>query len=814
FQDTNRLQADILAYLLEPLGQADFPSEGPAFKVLKTAPRRLIIFGDPKQSIYRFRGAEVDVFQNMKRSLKPVNLKTNFRSQKRIIDFFNEFFLKIMPVSSVSDEHSYGYAATYGPEDWQDWFRDDLVSGPAVEVLNFEPGNNMEENRKSEAEALAVRIKNILSGEAGVLVSDEPRLPKPGDLTILLRRFNHLKTYEQALSRAKIPYYTVRGRGFYECQEIWDLISLLFYLAYPLDGAALLAVLRSPLAGISDETLTQLAFPPDGSSRRDLASYFGPQARDWPEGLAEGQLEALKRIKGVLNALVERAGSMFPAELIEEAVEKTDYLAVLLAQYQGEQKVANVQRFIEITRHLPVEDLYTPRELARFLKTRLEDQGTDPEAQLNQEGVEAVQIMTIHQAKGLQFPVVFVPDAGHRPRYSNQPLVFGPNTFSLTFRDPLTDEKLQPSDYLRLRDGENAREGAEYLRLLYVAATRAQDYLVFSGNFQGKKDDVSWLAKLTDFAKERSDLVKIVQGSGLTEQEESVSKKLDDVLSNLPEPGSKARSILKRITKREKVLPGLISINATDMGHYLSCPRRYYLERIMGLPGQSVSFDPESYSTDLHPRHKGNILHRLFETVNLDLIPDLNELTSLARQEANRENVRPKDEELEALACQVLDFLQSSWGQDLVRARDGGLVRREMPFFMRIEPEGFETPRMTLTGEVDLFYVTPEGQARLVDYKYSHHPEPERYWPQLQIYALALKKAGLTRTLEAGLYFTNESSPQMVEMAFPQGWDTAFEPLLEKAVIEMAQFMIPDPHEPEPLFECQDLECGFKYACL
>jgi len=105
FQDTNRLQADILAYLLEPLGQADFPSEGPAFKVLKTAPRRLIIF----------RGAEVDVFQNMKRSLKPVNLKTNFRSQKRIIDFFNEFFLKIMPVSSVSDEHSYGYAATYGP---------------------------------------------------------------------------------------------------------------------------------------------------------------------------------------------------------------------------------------------------------------------------------------------------------------------------------------------------------------------------------------------------------------------------------------------------------------------------------------------------------------------------------------------------------------------------------------------------------------------------------------------------------------------------------------------------------------------------
>ncbi|MBW2086976.1 MAG: UvrD-helicase domain-containing protein, partial [Deltaproteobacteria bacterium] len=254
FQDTNRLQADILAYLLEPPGQAELPVRTPAYKGLKKARRRLIIFGDPKQSIYRFRGAEVDVFQSMKRSLKRVNLEKNFRSQKRLIEFFNAFFQQVMPEASGLADDVNDYVATYGPEDRQEWRRKDLAAAPAVEILEFEPGKNMQENRRNEAEALAARIKDILSARAGVLVSDEGRSPGPGDLTILLRRFTHLKAYEQALRRADLPYYTVRGRGFYECQEIWDLINLVLCLAHPLDGTALLGVLRSPLAGVSDET--------------------------------------------------------------------------------------------------------------------------------------------------------------------------------------------------------------------------------------------------------------------------------------------------------------------------------------------------------------------------------------------------------------------------------------------------------------------------------------------------------------------------------------------------------------------------------
>jgi len=811
FQDTNRLQADILAYLLEPPEQMDFPSGEPAYKSLKKAPRRLIIFGDPKQSIYRFRGAEVDVFQNMKRSLDTVSLKKNFRSQKRLIEFFNAFFEQAMPEASAVDD-AYNYIATYGTEDRQNWFRPDLASDPAVEILEFAPGKNMEENRKREAEVIAAHIRSIISGQAALFIGEEGKTPGPGDLSILLRRFTHLKLYEQALRREEIPYYTVRGRGFYECQEIWDLISLLFYLACPIDGSALLGVLRSPLAGVSDDTLTQLVFPVDGSPKRDLREYFGPDSPPWPAGLTVDQIEALERIKGVLVALTERAGSAFPAELIEEAIEKTDYLAVLMAQYQGMQKAANVQRFIEITRHLPVKSLYAPRELARFLKNKLMEQSADPEAQLNQEGVEAVQIMTIHQAKGLQFPVVIVPDAGHKPRPSSNPLVFGADTFSLTFKDPLTDEKRQPSGYLRLKAEEQAREEAEYLRLLYVAATRAEDYLIFSGNLQAKNDTTSWLARLTDFTKARPDLIKKVSDSSFIEFGERVTQKHDDRLMDLPEPGPKALSILARTLKRETSSPKLIHINATDLGLYLNCPRRYFLEKVMNMPDKNDSLDHEYYPAGLDPRQKGNILHYLLETIKLDSLPDEDTLIAAARQAADREGGSPEPGQIEALARLAMDFMKSAWGRDLVRSRKG-LVKREMPFIMRIEPDQPEAPRLSLTGEMDLFYVTPEGLARLVDYKYSHHIEPERYWAQLKIYALALKKAGLSRDLEAGLYFVNEQFSRLIQMEFEPGWDRIFETQLRKVAAELAQLMIPSPKEPEPLAACQDLECGFKYTC-
>lgn len=811
FQDTNRLQADILAYLLEPDDQTVLlPPDESALDTLERAPRRLIVFGDPKQSIYRFRGAEVSVFQGLKGSLtdqdrkgagRVISLKENFRSQKKLIDFYNAFFPTIMKGGAE-------FAAEYGSQDSQVHRRRNLGAGPGVEILTHEPGGNEVEAREIEAQALALYIKNLLAGLGNVLVTDQARQPEPGDLAVLLRRFTHLRVYEQAFRRAGLPFHTVRGKGFYQCPEVWDLINLLFFLADPNQGPALLGVLRSPLMGLSDETLTRLVQPDE--NRIDLADYFRPQPPPWPSGVPDDQVSAMNKAQDVLIILSKEAGRAFPAELIETAVEKTDYLAVLLAQHQGDRKAANVQRFIEITRQLPVEALYAPGEMARFLKARLRDSQDDPEAQITLEGAQAIRIMTIHQAKGLEFPVVFVPDAGYRLNLRHKAVLFGADDkFDLTFRDPETGETRTPIDYNLLKDDASAREQAENARLLYVAATRAQDHLIFSGRIKTKNDKGSWLARLTEFAGQRPDLIHIVSNDEMAEEEPEPEREPQKGLIDLPRPGGKAKEILSRVLDRELPQPRNLSLNVTDLSQYLTCPRWFYLEQVIGLPGRPEAEPVSGQSLGLDQRQKGIIFHHLLETMDLGSPPDINSLTDAANQKALTEGWPGQAEGLARLAVQ---FIKSPWGRELARSRDGW-VKRELPLWLKIDPVEPDGPSLTIAGVIDLVYVTPEGLARIVDYKYTAKAEAGRYEAQLKAYALALTKHRLSGKIKVGLYFTHESGSRAVEIPLTPGWAEEFEDQLRHAALDLARVMGPEGLEPVPPAVCPLPGCVLRYAC-
>ena len=825
FQDTNRLQADILAYMLEPEGSDTIlPPEASALDSLERSARRLIIFGDPKQSIYRFRGAEVSVFQRLKESITSesergllVPLDRNFRSRARLVDFFNEFFPTVMPKGRE-------YESEYGPSDHQEKHRPDPDTGPGALVLATPVGDNTAESRDLEARCLADFIRDILDGKHQVRVGAGGESPRPRDVAVLLRRFTHLKVYEQAFRRLDIPYYTVRGQGFYRCQEVRDLISLLFYLAEPGHGPALLGVLRSPLFGVTDAALARLAWPGPGLEPRLPASYFGPDPPPWPDGLPPDQIEALTMARTVLGELAEAAGRRFPWELIETAVEKCDYIAVLLGQYQGRQKVANVKRFIEISREMPCRALYTPGEMARFLKTRLADTRDDPEAQATTEGAGAIQIMTIHQAKGLQFPVVVVPDAGHRGRAFTGPLIFGPGDgFALRFKDPDTRETRRPGDFLDYIKEDDAREKAEHARLLYVAATRAEDFLVFSGIADQDTDKNSWLSWLSGFAAQKPDLLQRIDPDPLEVPNRTASGAMEvEPPDPVPaDPGDAARRIVARALDGAVPAPDTVTMNATGLAQYLKCPRQYFLEKVVGLKDIPDFEKPSTRDREPDrangpaPREKGNLFHYLMETIDLDLDPDLDIMTEMVRQRGPSEGVSLNREQARGIAEPAHELLLGEWGRELIRAHRSGLrVERECPVWLRIAPAEPGEPALVLTGEIDLFHAMPDGRIRLIDYKFASPAGAKGYIPQIRAYALALIRSGLGREIEALLYFAGEKNVPC-PVPLPRGWMVEFENRLRQVARDLARHVNPDGEGPPPLDPCpyREKNCPLAFAC-
>lgn len=834
FQDANRLQADILALLLEPLEEEKDPAEIKyPIDDLKRENRKLVFFGDPKQSIYRFRGAEVSVFNRLKASFagseehdaaKPasgriVSLDTNFRSQKKLVDFFNYFFPSVMPGGPA-------YVCSFQEEDIQYSFRKSHTAGPAARLVLTGAGKDAVETRKNEAEKIADYIGWLINRAEPLSVGDDGRRCEYGDVAVLLRRFTHLKSYEIALQNAGIPFYTVRGQGFYQCPEVWHLVNALLYLSDRNNGRALFGALRSPLFCINDETLTLLTWPGTDGIKRKLTDFFNGSKEMRLEGITDAQAASLTRARILLERLSRDARRATPAELVEELIEYTQYLPVLFSMEQGEQHAANVKKFIEIIRNLPMTALCAQAETARYLIARLEDSQDDPEAQNMSEDANAVQIMTVHQAKGLQFPIVIVPDCGQPVRRKTVPVLFGPeDRFAIRFKDPDANVKREPSDYLSFKEEENEREKAEYVRLLYVAATRAQDHLAFFGSMPGDVDDSastkineSWASWLNDFSRNRPELLASGDVDAAYERTAVACGWKPDVepLKPLHEHDDDRTRIVNRIFRSEKPVPKTITINATNLTKYMTCPRLYYLENILGMPRKSVTGDHEDDGNGLSPRDKGNIFHFILETLDFSKNVGFQYVKEHAARRAAAERIASREEELDEITGKVLNFLNTDWGRGLcAAAANGGLIQRECPMWMKIGSDDPVAPALVVTGEIDLFYSLPSGLSRLIDYKYALPSEAARYEPQVLSYALALKRSGLSSELEAGLYFAGGESGRQERVMLTGNWASEFEMKLKRMAEDLSK-MNSDEYESVVKYNAESpacVECALDYAC-
>jgi ATP-dependent exoDNAse (exonuclease V) beta subunit len=465
FQDTDPLQLEIAFFLAEdPAGPP-----APAWDQVRLAPGRLFLVGDPKQSIYRFRRADIETYARARALVAAqgeiLSLHTNFRSVGRLLAAVNRLFeSQMQPPEDGAYQPAYA-AVVPAP---------DAPEGDGPLVLEWPPETpapaSVDERRAGEAAALAAVVRRAV-GERGCPVRD-PRTGQPrpvgfGDVVCLFRTLGGVALYEDAFRAAGVPYRTLGGRHYFARSEVGWALAALTAVEDPYDPVALVAALRSPFFGVPDGAL--LAHTTAGGR----PSYLAPLPPESEHDLAPAWR--------VLRDLHARRVRESPAAIVEALYAETEVLATYALDPHGEQRVANLLRILDTARALEAAGRGTFRQLVRWL--RAQDRGgyEESESPIVEEGDEVVRLMTVHSAKGLEFPVVILPDLEWDRGADSRRLWVDRRAEALELGVALgkvNDWEVETGNVADLREREQRRADAEQLRLFYVATTRARDHLV------------------------------------------------------------------------------------------------------------------------------------------------------------------------------------------------------------------------------------------------------------------------------------------------------------------------------------------------
>jgi exodeoxyribonuclease-5 len=464
FQDTDPLQSEIFWRLC---GDAPTGVSSENWADFQIRPGALFLVGDPKQAIYRFRGADVLAYVRARSAFfaqdgdSVLSISTNFRSCAPILAYVNERFQT--PLSSNGQP---GFTPL-------DTFHADLGDMPCVAALDVAVANedgraSAEQQRDGEAEAVAMMCARLIGGARIIdRKSGRTRLCRPGDIALLAPTGNDLWRYEEALERRGIPVATQAGKGLFRRQEIQDLIAVTRVLADQRDTLALGALLRGPLVGLTEEELLDIiwALPrsvddPDALPRLDLR--VDPQTIKHP--LARDILEKLQALRARSNATI-------PHDLLSQAIDVLRVRPILLQRHreQAERALANVDLYLSLTRAYGVRGL---RAFAEAMTAAWTDESRAVEGRPDAQE-ESVALYTMHAAKGLEWPIVVPVNtmtaiiAGESAVIDRQNDLFYCRVFGVA-----------PVGYEETRDAEKAELDRERIRLWYVAATRARELLV------------------------------------------------------------------------------------------------------------------------------------------------------------------------------------------------------------------------------------------------------------------------------------------------------------------------------------------------
>jgi ATP-dependent exoDNAse (exonuclease V) beta subunit len=769
FQDTSRAQIDIFERL--------------------AGDRPVIIVGDRKQSIYEFRGADVAGAQAYAARLlaggaERMVLGESRRSRPALVELANLLFGRALEASAEP------YDTAFSADDALTARRPHGPDGPCAELLEV-AGAGVE----AEAEMVAARIAALLAPGAPERVYDRVESPRPvrgGDIAVLLRRFTNLEAFRRALLRRRVPHLVYKGRGFHGAREVMDLVALLAAAVDPGDHLALASVLRAPFGPLSDDALVLLA------QRR--------WALEDEIGLAADDAEALSRVRAVLEALRREADRLGPGSLLEAAVSATDYVAACAGGLYGEQAAANVEKLLSLAREAELRGK-SVREFLAGLRLLADDEAREAEAAVVEErDPHAVRLLTVHAAKGLEFPVVFIPECAAPSFNPGAERVLLDRELGLAVKARGADGKRRWGAHGQavsaLRKG---REVAQMRRLFYVAVTRARDLLVLSGRAARKEESWRmWIDRVAGEAVERGLLRKIAAvpaGPAVAAAGPAVDPDRLDTLPAAEHPD------VGRIAAAISPSQATISAPVTQLADAEVCPRRYQLLHELRLeerpdPEHPLP-DPLGEDASGPAAALGTLAHRLLELASLRAAGDaLAELERTLRLEG--EDPAAHAEVLDA-ACAFLDS-QLARRMAALPARQ---LHRELPFTLRLSGPG--APELLLRGQIDALLV--DEDVTVVDYKFSQARDTARYAAQLDAYALAARElvAEAPLPVRTGVVFLRSEGAPFVERAPSAPEET------RRRLLDAAQAIARGRSEGVwPLVEparCREIGCGFIRRC-
>jgi ATP-dependent helicase/nuclease subunit A len=752
FQDTNPRQLGILRAL----------ERGNLFTV-----------GDEFQSIYGFRHAEVELFRERRGALTELGgsleLTGNFRSVAPLLEVVNEVFSDRFtgfsrlraarpPIDSKEPLVELLLTARSG------WAEDAEL---AADIARGLPGATLW--RQAEARLLAQRVAELV--EAGSV--------RAGEVAVLLRAGGDLEVYERALQLRGMRTLAAAG-GFWAHQQIGDLLAYLRALANPLDELALYGALASPLAGISRDGLALLSRAARQGRRGVWETSLSPPEDGLLEELAEPDRAALDAFCTRLQSERAMASERTLSQLIERAINASGYREHVLGLEWGERRLANVHKLLRLARAFEASE---GRDLRGFLDhaQRLQETAGARESDAPVEGVEpdAVRLMSIHAAKGLEFPVVCVADLGRTPNLRQPDLLVDGERLGLSLLR-LDGEKAVPAlDYEELAEERRLAESEEEDRILYVAMTRARERLLLSGAVEFERwpeprragTMISWLGPA--LAAEVASLAAaagaepvhdLAVAGALMRLRLSSAQSAAEVLdrARMSTGAPLVPSYLRGASRLDRAVPraaqmSLFSDEAgaggrTAMLSYSSlselerCGYRYYLERELGMSEERAAVRSGSGGGALEARARGTLVHALLETVDFRAprAPGPEQVAARAAELG----VRTSASEREQIATLIAGALAAAPGARLAGAVR---VRREYTFAFALGARGPADVSGTLmNGVIDLLADEGDGTRLLIDYK-SDRVQPEEdlaalverdYAVQRLVYALAVLRDG------------------------------------------------------------------------
>ena len=713
FQDTDPLQGEILFYLSEKEDEA-----APHWNKVNLEKGRLFVVGDPKQSIYRFRGADIAAFESFRNAMVDqraleTTLSHNFRSQPGLLDPVNEMFPLIMKKEPYIQ-------STYSP----------LYTGRTQQSKNSLEMICIKENKNEKSSAQTFRrlesiwIAKWVKEHVGKEL--DGRKLEYRDCALLFRSANAFGEYLNAFREFGIPYLAEGEKFFYQTMEVTEFLNLLAAISSPEDKLSLVGVLRSPLGGLSDPEIYQLK-KKEGLDYRTSPALFREKISDLFE---------------TLKTFHERSYFVPVGTLIQNIFDETWVLELTSQSRYGEQAWANIVKIKSLADHWSKDNPLTLQAFVKRFKSYREDEKEEGENPLADVRYDAVKLLTIHKSKGLEFPVVFLPNlcaltgANQRRPQLIQDWRSGHIGIRLE-KSGITNSALP------LMEEEIARrEKAEEVRVFYVASTRAKDHMFY------------FLRENPPRASQYANYIKAAGKWPTTPESGKVH-----FVSSASKPLPFSRPLLK-----EKLTPewNPISLARNDK------QRRKEWNSLASIPvfsspsseiktkkeSDAVEYEKWNFgSEDERQRAEaikiGLLCHKVMEKWPFEMPPQkirkaLKELISrfshlfeLIPGEASSQKILDESEE-------ILDrFFSSPIYRKIQKAK---IIGREMPFIYKIDSskEGKPTPAV-MRGVIDIVY-EKEGRLIIGDYKTNRMSEKkatelkEVYRTQANIYKKAIRK--------------------------------------------------------------------------